>query len=186
MIEQLQLGMGQPVASEQSSERKAAERRRGRCGRPLRHPVFHASRQVGERSWLRTTPPHSVVALLAAVPPAAQRLRRIGRRRRDDVYLLRIEPGMSQACLDGLCREANFELAPAEALFVHGEAQPAFLEERSARIVSVPDAEYIHGVGGMSRSTLSPISRSARTSRPRSTTACAGPSGTTSSWPSTR
>ena len=34
----------------------------------------------------------------------------------------------------------TLELAPAQALFVHGEAQPAFLEERSARIVSVPDA----------------------------------------------
>jgi len=68
-----------------------------------------------------------------------------------------------EAGIDGAGREANFELAACEALLIYGEANAAFLEERRARIVSVPDAEYIHGAGGMSRTTRSLISRSART-----------------------
>jgi len=70
---------------------------------------------------------------------------------------------MREAGLDRTRGETNFELAPGEALFVYGEAEPAFLEKGCARIVSVPDAEYIHGAGGMSPTTLPPISQSART-----------------------
>ena len=40
--------------------------------------------------------------------------------------------------------KTDLELAAGQPLFVDGESKAAVLQQRRARIVPVPDAEYIH------------------------------------------
>src|SRR6185503_6959056 len=87
-----------------------------------------------------------VVAFLAAGPPAAERLGRIGRRGRHQTNLLGREPGEREAGGDRPRGETDLELASAQALFVDRETKLAVLQERGTGIVPIPDTENVHRV----------------------------------------
>ena len=54
------------------------------------------------------------------------------------------QAGKGETGLERACGKTNFELAPRQPLFVDGEADASFLEQRGAGVVPVPDANYIH------------------------------------------
>jgi len=74
----------------------------------------------------------SVVALLAAAPPAADRLRRIEGGDGHEIDLRGRKRGAVQAGFDRPGGETDFELAAGEALLVDGEAKPAALQQGGA------------------------------------------------------
>ena len=55
--------------------------------------------------------------------------------------------GVLQAGINGSRWKPDFELAAGEPFFVRRKRQAAVLQQRGARIVPVPDAQYIHEFG---------------------------------------
>src|SRR5262245_59735783 len=142
------------MSPERLLEREAAQRTEHRTWRPFRQAILQGARRVGDHARFRVASPNSVIALLAAAPPSAERFCRIERRNRDEVDLFPVEVGELEARVDGPIGKPDLELALGETLFVHGEAKPSLLQERGAGIVAVPDAEYVHDLFRLEVSAL--------------------------------
>src|SRR5262245_15853905 len=146
MIHERQRRAREPAFGQRTAKRTLAQRREDRTGRPFGDPIFQRSRQRCERSGPRVTAADRVVAFLGSGPPSAERLRRIEGGDRNDVDAVGGEARVLEARVDRMERKTDFELAPRESLFVGRERQAAVLQQGGAGVVTVPDAEYVHGV----------------------------------------
>ena len=64
------------------------------------------------------------------------------------MHILGSKAGVCQARLDRPRRKTDLELAPAQALLIHGESNFALAQQRGARVVPIPNAKNIHGDEG--------------------------------------
>ena len=88
----------------------ARSRLSARDAGPGAHSViryFEAAREAGERTRQRLAAAHRVVALLAARPQPAERLRRIGGRRGDESICSGAQAGVREAGGDRAARESG-------------------------------------------------------------------------------
>ena len=54
---------------------------------------------------------------------------------------------MGRTVCEAVESDPDLELAARQALFVDGEPHAPVLEQRSARVVAIPDPDYVHDAG---------------------------------------